>query len=69
VVLPIEARRALDIKEGDELVAVVEDDGVRLMTRHAAISSLRDFLGTGERSALEDLLAARRAEAEREAGE
>jgi AbrB family looped-hinge helix DNA binding protein len=67
VVLPIEARRALGIQEGDELVAILEEDGIRLMTRQAAIASLRGLLGKGEGSLIDELIAERRAEAEREA--
>lgn len=69
IVLPIEARRALGIQEGDELVVVLEDDGMHLMTREAAIRSLRGMLGKGEGSLVDELLAERRAEVEREARE
>jgi len=69
IVLPIEARRALGIQEGDELVVVLEDDGMHLMTREAAVRSLREMLGKGEGSLVDELLAERRAEVEREARE
>ena len=62
VVLPIEARRSLGIDEGDELVAVVHDDGVTLLTRAAAVARLRRiFAGVGG-SPVDELLAERRAE-------
>jgi len=69
IVLPIEARRALGIQEGDELVVVLEDDGMHLMTREAAVRSLREMLGKGEGSLVDELLAERRAEVEREGRE
>jgi AbrB family looped-hinge helix DNA binding protein len=69
VVLPVEARRALDIQEGDELVAVMEDDGVRLMTRPAAIVRLRRMFADVEGSLADELIAERRADAAREAHE
>jgi AbrB family looped-hinge helix DNA binding protein len=62
VVLPVEARRALGIHEGDELVAVVHDDGVTLLTRGAAVARLRRLFGGAARSPVDDLLAGRRDE-------
>ena len=62
VVLPIEARRSLGIDEGDELVAVVHDDGVTLLTRAAAVARLRRIFAGVERSPVDELLADRRAE-------
>jgi AbrB family looped-hinge helix DNA binding protein len=62
VVLPVEARRTLGIDEGDELVAVVHDDGVTLLTRAAAVARLRRLFADGQRSPVDVLLADRRAE-------
>ena len=67
IVLPIEARRALGIQEGDELVAILEEDGIRLMTRKAAIRSLKEMFKDVEGSLVDELIADRRAEAAREA--
>lgn len=69
IVLPIEARRTLGIKEGDELVAVLDKDVLKLMTRDAALRSLRDMFAGVEGSLADELVAERRAEAAREAGE
>jgi antitoxin PrlF len=67
IVLPIEARRALGIKEGDELVAVVDDDALKLMTRQAALRSLREMFKLPGVSLTDELIADRRAEVAREA--
>ena len=63
VVLPIEARRTLGIDEGDELVAVVHDDGVTLLTRAAAVARLRRLFAASDRSPVDVLLADRREQA------
>lgn len=69
IVLPIEARRALGIKEGDELVAVLDNDVLKLMTREGALKSLREMFAGVEGSLADELIAERRAEVAREAGE
>lgn len=66
VVLPAPVRRQLEINEGDELVVIVEDDGVMLMTREAAIARLRLLMGTSDGSGVDELLEMRRAAAEQE---
>jgi bifunctional DNA-binding transcriptional regulator/antitoxin component of YhaV-PrlF toxin-antitoxin module len=68
-VLPVEVRRALGVGEGDELIALLENDGVHLRTREAVMASLRAAFGEGERSPLDDLMELRRVEREREARE
>lgn len=69
IVLPIEARRALGINEGDELVAVLTENALKLMTRDAARQSLRDMFSVPGVSQTDELLAERRAEVAREADE
>lgn len=66
VVLPAPVRRQLEINEGDELVVIVEDDGVMLMTREAAIARLRLLMGPSDGTAVDEFLEQKRAEAERE---
>lgn len=66
VVLPAPVRRELSIEEGDELVVIVEDDGVMLMTREAAIARLRLLMGPSDGTAVDEFLEQKRAEAERE---
>lgn len=66
VVLPAPVRRQLEINEGDELVVIVEDDGVMLMTREAAIARLRLLMGPSDGTGVDEFLEWKRAEAERE---
>lgn len=65
VVLPIEARRELGLAEGDELVVLVEDDVIKLMTRDTAIKQLQAMFADLDYSS-DDLIADRRAAAKRE---
>ena len=66
--LPAGVRRALSLEPGDELVARVDDDGVRLVSRRALARRARGTLTqlAPERDLVAELLSERRAEAERE---
>ena len=66
VVIPAEIRRELDIREGSELVALVEGEAVVLVPRSAIKSRLRSIFAGVEASMREELIAERRAEASRE---
>jgi AbrB family looped-hinge helix DNA binding protein len=69
VVIPAGIRRELGIKEGSELVALVEGQAVVLVPRSAIKSRLRSiFAGVGE-SLRDELIAERRAEAARDASD
>ena len=68
VVIPAGIRRELGIEEGSELVALVEGEAVVLVPRSAIKTRLRSiFAATGE-SMRDELIAERRAEAQRDAG-
>jgi AbrB family looped-hinge helix DNA binding protein len=69
IVLPAEARRAIGVEEGDEVVIIPEDDMLVLMTREAAIARLRHLIGESDRSAVDELMDLRRAEGRRDAGD
>lgn len=71
VVIPKEMREALGIPEGGELRLTVEDGELRGSTRLAAFLRLERKLASlapseGEASAVDELIAERRAEAARE---
>ncbi len=66
-VLPVHVRRALGVAEGDELVAIVRDREVLLVTRDDARSLVRDAFVDGP-NPVDELLAERRAEAEADLG-
>jgi AbrB family looped-hinge helix DNA binding protein len=66
VVIPAGIRRQLGIEEGSELVVLVEGEAVVLVPRSALKSRLRSmFAGVGS-SMRQELIADRRAEADRE---
>jgi AbrB family looped-hinge helix DNA binding protein len=66
VVIPSEIRRRLDLHEGTELVATVQEDAVVVVPRSSVKRRLRGmFKGVGT-SMRDELLAERRAAAERE---
>ena len=68
VVIPVQVRRELGIREGSELVALVEGEAVVLVPRSAIKSRLRSmFAGVGV-SLREELLEDRRREASLESG-
>ena len=68
LVLPAELRRALDLKPGDELVARLDGDGVRLVSRRSLARDVRGMLSrlAPERDLVAELLAERQVAAERE---
>lgn len=69
IVLPAAFRRALGVAEGDELVLILEDDGLRILSLSAAIrraqSLVRRYVPEGARLS-DELLADRRVEAEQD---
>ena len=74
LVIPVEVRRELELRDGDEVVFAAGDapHEVRLVTRRAALDNaralLREYVNEGH-SPVDDLLADRRADAAREAAE
>ena len=69
IVLPAKVRRALDLKCGDELLVLVEDGAIRLMTRAEGIRQAQRIAAPyvmGAPSMADELIAERRAEAARE---
>jgi AbrB family looped-hinge helix DNA binding protein len=69
VVIPVEIRRALGIREGSELVALVEGEAVVLVPRSAIRSRLRSMFANMPTSMSEELVADRRAAAASESSE
>jgi AbrB family looped-hinge helix DNA binding protein len=68
IVIPATVREQCGIREGDELVLVVERSGIRLVDRGALVASLRGSVRSVDGSSVVDqLLAERRAEAIAEA--
>ena len=67
--IPVEIRRELGISDGDVVLMKVQDGEMRLWTRAAAVQRAqemyRKFAKPGE-SLVDELIADRRAEAERE---
>jgi AbrB family looped-hinge helix DNA binding protein len=64
IVLPASIRRALGLREGAELLARVEGEGIVLEPRGVALRRLRSFFDTvpSETSLVDELLAERRRE-------
>jgi AbrB family looped-hinge helix DNA binding protein len=69
VVIPAEIRRELDLREGSELVALVEGAAVVLVPRSAIRSRLRSMFADVPTSMREELIADRRAAAAAEAAD
>ena len=69
VVIPAEYRKAMGLQVGDEVILRLEDDGLRLVTLDQALARaqaiVRRHVPEG-RSLVDELLAERRREAERE---
>ncbi len=69
IVIPAEYRKALGLHVGDEVILRLEEGEVRLLTPRQAIrraqAVVRRYVGE-RRSLVEELIAERRAEAERE---
>lgn len=69
IVLPASIRQQLDIKEGDQLGVIIDEDGrVVMESPRAALKKVRQRLkaSMGERSLADELIADRRREFERE---
>ena len=69
VVIPAEYRRALGLREGDEVMLQLDDGSLRILTRSEAIRRAQELVTKrtkGERSLVDELTADRRAEAARE---
>jgi len=69
LVIPASYRRALGLREGDEVIVRLEADGVRILTVQQALQSaqklVRRYVPTG-RSLAKELIAQRREDARRE---
>ncbi len=69
VVIPAQYRRAMGVAPGDEVILVLEADGVRIVTHQQAVrraqALVRRYVPEG-RSLSEELLRERRVEAARE---
>ena len=63
VVIPAEIRQELQIGEGSELVAMVDDGAVVLMSRSVAKARLRGMFASVRTSLADELIADRRREA------
>ena len=72
VVIPAEYRRAMGVKEGDEIVLVLENNSLRLMTVQTAVSQAQQLFsnlhGKAKRLSVDGFIAERRAENKRENG-
>lgn len=70
VVIPAEYRRVLGVKEGEEMVMVLDDQSIRLMTVQASVAHAREVFkklrGKPGQSVVDEFIAERRAEAKRE---
>ena len=69
IVIPAEARKALGLKPGSEVLVRFEDGEVRVTTRAEAIRKVQDMvcrLVPKNVSLVDELIAERRAEAKRE---
>ena len=69
IVIPVDMRRALEIREGEELTMSLEDDGIRLRTLDAGLARVRAIARSRRRSegsVVDAFLAERRAEAARD---
>jgi AbrB family looped-hinge helix DNA binding protein len=66
LVIPATLRRELGLQPGDELVLVLEEDGLRILTRDQAVRAARKLVrryASGDRSLVGELVEERRAEA------
>jgi len=69
IVIPAEYRKALGLHVGDEVILSLDDDQLRIYTIDAAIRRAQDLVSqhvAPERSLVDELIAERRGEAERE---
>jgi len=69
LVIPASYRKALGLREGDEVIVRLESDGVRILTVRQALQGaqklVRQYVPTG-RSLAKELIAQRREDARRE---
>ena len=66
IVVPVDMRRALEIRDGQELTISLDDDGIRLRTLDVSLARVRAIARhrrKGEGSVVDAFLAERRAEA------
>ena len=69
IVVPVDMRRALEIRDGEELTVSLEDDGIRLRTLEAGLARVQTIARRrrrGEGNVVDAFLAERRAEAARD---
>ena len=69
LVMPAEYRKALDLKPGDDVILVLEEEEIRLMTLRRAIQRAQEIVGRyipEGRSLSDALIQERREEAARE---
>lgn len=69
ILVPKELREAVGMRPGGNLTLLVEDGEIRIITPHGARQRMRELsakYSTGNRSLVDELIAERRAEAERE---
>ena len=69
IVIPVEYRRALGIQEGDEVILRLQDGEVRILSPQEAIKRAQDLVAryvAADRSLVDELIAERRRDAERE---
>lgn len=70
IVIPAAFRRALGLREGDEVMVELEDGTVRILTRAEGIKRAQEIvarrLAGDERSLVDELIEDRRAEAARD---
>lgn len=71
LVLPAPVRRRLGVEAGDRLIAIVDSDGVRLVSLREQVGRMAGMFRdvAPGRSLVDELIADRRAEAAREASE
>lgn len=69
VVLPVEVRRRFGIEEGTELCVVVGEHGVELYTRDELVAKIQSRFADVKGNLVDELIAERRAEAERDRAE
>ena len=69
IVIPAELRRAMGLKDGDEVLVRLEEGELRISTRRERLKRARAMVRSrldADRSLADELIAERRAEAERE---
>ncbi|MBI2918690.1 MAG: AbrB/MazE/SpoVT family DNA-binding domain-containing protein [Chloroflexi bacterium] len=69
VVIPAEYRKALGVKPGDQVIVILEDNAVRLITKQQAIKEAQEIVAgfvASDVSLVDELLKERREAADRE---